>query len=300
MKIGVSTFAWTTRLGRAQLDMLPKIKEMGLDGFEISMFDPTILPAVEIRRAFESSGLECTVCAILPSDINPISPDAAVRQRSRRHLVRCVESAAACGATLIGGPLYAPIGFLPPHRPTLDQWAWAVEAFQSLGEVLDTEQITLSIEPVNRSETLFLRTAAKARQLCEDIGHSRIGVSIDTYHANIEERSIVDAIYSLGPYLKHLHASENDRGLLGKGHVDFPSIVSALKSIGYGGYLTIEGFGYVPEDDTAPGYLLADINVSPEQLVRKGVEYLRPLIEDCFSLPGAVGRADESDTVRVR
>ncbi len=214
--------------------------------------------------------------------LNPVSPDAAVRQRSRQHLVRCVETATACGATLIGGPLYAPIGYLPPHRPTRDQSAWAVEALLSLGEVLDTEQITLSIEPVSRSEMLFLRTAAKARQFCEDVGHSRIGVSIDTYHANIEKRNIVDAIFSLGPYLKHVHASENDRGLLAEGHVDFATLLAALKSIGYGGYGMIEGLGYAPEDETSPGYLLADVKMSPEQLVRKGVAYLSPLIKGCL------------------
>ena len=282
MKIGVSAFAWTTKLGRAHLDLLPKIKEMGIDSFEIPMFDPADLSAVDIRRAFELSGLECTVCAILPTGINPISPDAAVRKRSREHLVRCVQIAAACGATLIGGPLYAPIGYLPPCRPTRDQWGWAVEAFQSLSEVLDTEQIMLAIEPVNRSETLFLRSAAEARQLCVDVGHARIGVSLDTFHANIEERDIVSVIHLLGPYLKHFHASENDRGPLGEGHVDFPAVTAALKSIGYDGYVVIEGFGYTHEDETAPGYLLADINVSPERLVRKSVEYLSPLMKGCF------------------
>lgn len=280
MKVGVSAFAWTAKLDRAHLDMLPMIKEMGLDGFEIPMFDPAILPVSEIRRGFESSGLECTVCAILPAGINPISPDEAVRQNSQQHFVCCVETAAACGAKLIGGPLYAPIGYLPPHRPTRDEWSWAVEAFQSLGEVLDANQVTLSIEPVNRSETYFLRTAAEAKQLCEDVGHPRIGVTIDTFHANIEERNIASAIRSLGSHLKHVHASENDRGLLGQGHVDFSTIVAALKSIGYNGFLMIEGFGYAPGDESAPGFLWADVNVSPEDLARKGVEYLSPLMKD--------------------
>jgi D-psicose/D-tagatose/L-ribulose 3-epimerase len=50
-------------------------------------------------------------------------------------------------------------------------------------------------------------------------------------------------VCSLGPLLKHLHVSENDRGLLGSGHVDFPGFVAALKQIDYDGYLMIEGFG---------------------------------------------------------
>ena len=92
-----------------------------------------------------------------------------------------------------------------------------MEAFQSLGDLLDTNAIRLSIEPVNRSETFFLRTALEARNLCAAIGHARIGVTVDTFHANIEEKSTPAAIELLGPHLKHLHLSENDRGLLGMG-----------------------------------------------------------------------------------
>ena len=42
------------------------------------MFDPTQLGVQEIRRIFEANAVECTVCAILPDAVNPISPDAAV------------------------------------------------------------------------------------------------------------------------------------------------------------------------------------------------------------------------------
>ena len=66
MKIGVSAFAWTKKLTPAHLDLLPKLREQGLEGFEIPMFSPTDLAAIEIRRACEASRLECSVCAILP------------------------------------------------------------------------------------------------------------------------------------------------------------------------------------------------------------------------------------------
>ena len=86
---------------------------------------------------------------------------------------------------------------------------------------------------MNRSETFFLRTASDAKTLCEEIGHPRIGVTIDTFHANIEEKSISRAIQETGNHLKHVHASENDRGLLGTGHIDFPSIISILQQLDY-------------------------------------------------------------------
>jgi len=278
MKLGVSAFAWTAKFEREHLEILPTLREMGLEGFEIPMFDPAQLAATEIRRCFEANGLECTVCAILPDGINPISPDAAVRARSLQHLTACVETAAACGAKLLGGPLFAPIGYLPEHRPTENEWRWAIEAFQALGPVLDAQDVALSIEPVNRAETFFLRTAKEAQALCKAVGHPRVGVTIDTFHANIEEKNIADAVLLLGPHLKHVHASENDRGVVGEGHVAFPAIVAALQATGFAGFLMIEGFGYAPEMQKAPGYLWADQDVSPADIAWKSARYLNSLL----------------------
>jgi D-psicose/D-tagatose/L-ribulose 3-epimerase len=278
MKIGVSAFAWTTRFTTRHLDLLPSIREHGLSSFEIGMFDPALLPAAEIRRAFEANDLELSLCAILPAGVNPISPDSAVRKRSRNHLAQCIETAAEMGAHLICGPLYAPIGYLPGRRRNADEWNWAVECFQSLGDSLDSQGITLAIEPVNRSETFFLNTGAEALDLCEAIGHARIGATIDTFHANIEEKNISGAIETVGSRLNHVHISENDRGLIGSGHVDISAILHSLQRIEYRGSLLIEGFGYSPQEQDSLGALWGDLSVTPEDIAFKGSEYLLRLI----------------------
>lgn len=279
MKIGVSAFAWTTKLTHAHVGLIPKLREHGLEGFEIPMFNPADVAASELRKACEANDVECTVCAILPAGVNPISPDATVRTRSLAHLLRCVEKAAEAGAHLICGPLYAPIGYLPGRHRTEDEWTWAVECFQAIGNALVANDITLAIEPVNRSETFFLTTAADAMAFCEAIGHARVGVTIDTFHANIEEKSIPAAVSSPGQYLKHIHASENDRGLLGSGHVDFPGILSALRGIQFTGFLMIEGFGYSQDEPDSLGALWGDLTVSPEDIAFKGASYLRGLLQ---------------------
>jgi D-psicose/D-tagatose/L-ribulose 3-epimerase len=277
MKIGVSAFAWTTTFTSRHLRLLPSIREHGLSSFEVGMFDPLKLPAVEIRRAFEANDVEVSLCGILPDGINPINPDAEVRQRSRSHLVQCIETAATMGAHLICGPLYAPIGYLPGRRRNPDEWNWAVECFQSLGDKLDSYDITLALEPVNRCETFFLNIGEEARHLCVAIGHPRVGATIDTFHANIEEKNISNAIRMLGKRLKHLHISENDRGLVGSGHVDFAAILKSLRAIDYDGCLLIEGFGYSNEEADSLGKLWGDLTVTPEDIAFKGADYLRSL-----------------------
>jgi D-psicose/D-tagatose/L-ribulose 3-epimerase len=278
MKISVSAFAWTLEFNESHFGLLPHIRERGLCALEVPMFDPRRISAPKLRRAMEANDLECTVCAILPPGINPISEDAAVRERSFSHLVACVDKAAELGAKLLGGPVFAPIGYLPGRRRNEEDWKRAVDIFQRLGNTLDADCMSLALEPVNRSETFFLRTAMEAKALCDAIAHPRIGVTIDTFHANIEEKSIPDAVLLLGASLKHLHASENDRGRLGSGHIDFPAIVGALRRSKYDGYLVIEGFGYSANEPNSPGALWGDMNVTPEAIAFSGASYLARLL----------------------
>ncbi len=279
MKIGVSAFAWTTTFTDRHLGLLAGMREHGISCFEIAMFDPASLPLAGLRRAFDESGLEASVCAILPSGINPIEASVSARKKAQEHLRRCIEAAAEFGARLICGPVYAPIGYLPGRRRNSDEWAWAVECMQGLGDALEAHGMTLAVEPVNRSETFLLNSAAEAVEFCRAIGHPRVGVTIDTFHANIEEKSLTEAVLLAGKHLKHMHMSENDRGLLGSGHVDFPGIVSTLKAVEYDGCLMIEGFGYSPDEPNSLGARWGDLNVTPEDVAFRGAKYLQGLLQ---------------------
>jgi D-psicose/D-tagatose/L-ribulose 3-epimerase len=283
MKIGVSAFAWNSTFDSSDFGLLAAVRDHGLEGFEVPVFDPATVPATKIRKVLEASSLECTVCTILPPGINPISPNASARKKAQTHLRDCVATAAELGANMMGGPVYAPIGYLPGRRRNADDWAWAVECLQALGETLAIHAITLALEPVNRSETFFLTTVAEAQALCEAIGNPRIGVLIDTFHANIEEKNISASIHALGPRLKHIHASENDRGVLGTGSIDFAPILRALRETAYDGYLMIEGLGCLPAGKTSPMYMWRRPDETPEQIAFEGAAYLRGLLAECKS-----------------
>jgi len=80
---------------------------------------------------------------------------------------------------------------------------------------LERNGVALAIEPLNRFETFFLNTSCDAKTLCEEVGHPAVGVLFDTFHANIEEKSIAEGLRTIGSRLKHVHACENDRGIPG-------------------------------------------------------------------------------------
>ncbi len=125
------------------------------------------------------------------------------------------------------------------------------EGFQSVGDTLAAHGVTFAIEPLNRFETYFLNTAADAAALAKEIGHPNIGILFDTFHANIEEKSIASGYRTVGPYLKHVHTCENDRGIPGSGHVAWKEVFQALRELKYDGWLTIEGFGFALKDLSA-------------------------------------------------
>jgi len=275
MKLGVNTFIWSAEFTRAQLDLLPRIKEHGFDGVEVPMFDPAGFPAAEIREAVAANGLECTVCSIIPAGRNLVSDDPEVRRRTRQHLHDSIEATAEVGARLIDGPLYSPVGYLPGRRRTPDEWKWAIDGYQSVTATLEACGVTLAIEPLNRFETYFLNTASDAAALCDAVGHPRVGVAFDTFHANIEEKNLARACRLLGAHLKHVQISENDRGTPGSGHIDWTSLLGTLRDLGYDEWLTIESFGPSLGAFSAAVAIWRDIEPTPDSIAFDGVRFLR-------------------------
>jgi len=275
MKFAVNALIWTTEFDERSFSLLPRLRECGFDGFEVPVFEPAKVPAKEIRLALCDSNLECTVCSILPAGMNPISDSPAIRRRTRQHLVDSIKVTAELGSTLMGGPVYSPVGHLPGRRRTSDEWKWAVECFQFLGKTLNENGITLALEPLNRFETYFLNTAEDAVILCSEIDHPNIGVLLDTFHTNIEEKDVAASFLQTGSRLKHVHACENDRGIPGTGHVDFAGIAAALKNIGYDGWITIESFGYSHKELAAAAAIWRDLAPTPEAVALDGLPFLR-------------------------
>jgi D-psicose/D-tagatose/L-ribulose 3-epimerase len=278
MKFGVNTFIWSGTFDPSNFGLLPTIKEAGFDGVEIPLLRPKELQAASIRKAVEANGLETNCCTALVDGHSLISDSPDIRRRTQQHLRDVAKAAAEAGAKIVCGPLYSPVGYLPGRRRTGDEWKWAVEGFQAVGETLAAHQVTFAIEPLNRFETYFLNTAADAAQLAKEIGHPNIGILFDTFHANIEEKNIAAGYTTIGPYLKHVHTCENDRGIPGSGHVEWKEVFQALRSLDYDGWLTIESFGFAIGDLSAAASIWRDIERSPESIAFDGVRFLKSQI----------------------
>jgi len=275
VKFGVNTFLWASHFGPEQFELLPTIREHGFDGVEVPLLRPLEFQAYAIRRALSRNELACTICSVVPNGLSLISNDTETRRKTISYLRECIAGNNEAGASLLVGPLYSPVGYLPGRRRKPDEWKRAVEGYQELGPVLAQHRVHVALEPLNRFETYFLNTTADAVQLCKDIAHPNVGLLWDTFHANIEEKNIAEALRLTGPFLKHVHTCENDRGTPGSGHVDWHGVFAALRERQYDGWLTIESFGFALGDIAAAASIWRDLAPTPEEIAWKGIEFLK-------------------------
>jgi sugar phosphate isomerase/epimerase len=149
------------------------------------------------------------------------------------------ELARAVGAPTI---IVAPTAYLRT-QPVADpkaEWQWAVESVRNVGEYAASLGVDISLECWNRYGTYMLNRLEQGVRMWRETGLENGGVMADTYHMNIEERSLPEAIRQTGELLNHVHLSDSNRLAPGWGHIDFGEILRTLREIGYRGYLAFE------------------------------------------------------------
>ena len=167
------------------------------------------------------------------------NPDPAVRRNAVDYVRAVADLAAAAGAPTI---IVAPSAVMKTSRlaPAADERKWAIESIREGGEYAASVGVDVALEPWNRYETYFLNRLEQAIELWRELGLANGGVMADTFHMNIEEASIADALRSAKGLLVHVHLADSNRAVAGRGHTDFRPILQALVDIGYDGYLSFE------------------------------------------------------------
>ena len=275
MKFGINTFLWTANFDKEHIDLFPRIKEWGFDGVEIGCFNFREFPARDVRRALESNGLGATVCSALIGSQSLATDDSTIRKQTSEHIRDGIRMVGEIGASTFAGPFCSAVGYLPGRRRTDEEWQRAIDGIRELTPALDDAKVTLAVEPLNRFETFFLNTQADARSLCDAVNHPRVGVLFDTFHANIEEKSMAAGCEALGPYIKHVHTCENDRGTPGSGHIEWTEVFSSLKKAGYDDWLVIETFGSRIKEIAAAACIWRDLAPVSEDIASEGVKFLK-------------------------
>jgi D-psicose/D-tagatose/L-ribulose 3-epimerase len=220
------------------------------------------------------------VAAAFGPDRDLISPDDAIRASAAAYIRHCVDAAHTIGATNLIGPMYSAVGrtWQMTDQERERDMQVLVPALRELAEYAAARDVVLCVEPLNRFETSFINLASQGIELIDRVDHPHCQLMLDTFHMNIEERALGDAIRAAGRRLRHFHACENDRGAPGSGHVPWADVAAALREIGYAGPVVIESFTSRVKSIARAAAIWRPLAATQDDLARDGLAFLRELL----------------------
>jgi D-psicose/D-tagatose/L-ribulose 3-epimerase len=276
MKLGIHAYAWCSQWSNETLHLIDRVKSLGMDFIELPLMKLDDFDAKAVKARLRDAGLDSVTSTVLLPGMDLTSPDADERRRAVDYLKRCAAATSEIGARQMSGVIYSQHVKPAVKRPTEQEWEWAAEGLREVAEFAGSLGVSIGLEPVNRYESYLINTAEQAMRMIERIGLDNVGVHLDTYHMNIEEKNFHDAVKRAGNKLMHIHLCENDRGIPGTGLVNWDDLFRALGELKYDGYAALESF--VDVTDNMNTWVWRQLAPSGDVLVSEGTAFIRDMI----------------------
>ena len=287
MKYGIYYAYWAREWGGDFLPFISKVKRRGFDVLEVncgSFPERDDSYFRELRRVSEGEGVLLSGGYGPRPEHNLSSADPALIEGAFRFWADVFHKMELSGIDRVGGALYSywPVDFRNGFNKAEDTQR-SIENIRKLAGLAAVHGITLNMEVLNRFEGYMLNECEEAVCYVKAVGKSNVKVMLDTFHMNIEEDSLTEAIRKAGGLLGHIHIGEaNRRPPSAQGRIPWKNIGQALKDVGYDQYVVMEPFermgGQVGKDisiwrDLSHGATEKDLDVTAAQ----SVEYIRSL-----------------------
>lgn len=276
MKFGVTSWVWVYPFDPK---VIKRVEEMGFDGIEIPIEDPSKIDGEKIREILRSSRIECSsICAVMSPKRDLANDDNDIRENGKRYVRTCIDFSVKFDSEIVAGPIYSSVGPTLGMPDKNKEWRYAVEGLKELGKYAEDRGVFLAIEPLNRYETHLINTVSECLKLIKEVDSPALKVHFDTYHANIEEKSLGNAIRQCGSLLYHFHSCENDRGTPGSGHIEWNEAAKALKEIEYNRYMVIETFQHGIKEIATAASIWRPLAPNQDEIARDGLNFLKKLV----------------------
>lgn len=280
IQFGASTFIWVSPFSTAHFDLLYKVADMGYDIIEVAVEDKDLIDWPRLKQVATETGLKITISGAFGPNRDISSDDATIRKTGFDYIVDCLRIAEDVGSPIFTGPVYSAVGktrLVSPERKQQER-NWCLENLHEAGRIAESCGVVIGVEPLNRFETDMVNTAEQALSLVNEVAHPFIKISLDTFHNNIEEKSIPATIRAIGrDRLCHVQGNESDRGTPGTGNVDWVGINAALTEIGYDGAVVIETFGAPSAELAKAASIWRPLANSPDELASEGLAFYKSL-----------------------
>lgn len=244
-------FSMTLSVSRAKFEAVPfkngfetdvpVIANLGFDGVELAIRNPKIIDKEKILETTKMLALEIpaigTGQAWGEEGLSYTDRDPTIRKKAIERTCEHFEFAGQAQAVVIIGLLRG-IKSSSVSESDIEQWMY--KAFSEACNVAEKYNVKIAFEPLNRYETNILNNVEEGLEFIGKIGSQNLGMLLDTFHMNIEESSIEESIKLAGNRIFHFHYADSNRNYPGHGHLDFYSILKALKQTGYTGFVSGE------------------------------------------------------------
>ena len=246
MKFGIYYAYWEQEWYGDYIYYIEKAARLGFDILEIAahqLLKYSEAELMEIKACAEKNGITLTAGIGPTKEQNLSSPDPAIRAYGMKFFTELFKYLQKLDIHTVGGALYSywPIDYTKPVDKAGD-WVRGVASIRELADIAAGYGITLCMEVLNRFETYLMNTAAEGVAFVKEVDRPNVKVMLDTFHMNIEEDSIGQAIRTAGSYLGHLHTGECNRRVPGQGRMPWREIGEALREINYQGGIVMEPF----------------------------------------------------------
>lgn len=281
MNIGINTFLFTSPFTDHSTKLFAEFARWGFDCVEIALEQPRHIAPTRVKQALEQHGLQSgPICGCFSPD-RDLRGTPTQQQTALEYICRLVDIAVLLGAAGVAGPSYSAVGRAEAVAPAQQrrQWATVVKHLRRICAYAEARGKKIYIEPLNRFETDFLNTVEQGLKLIEAVGSPALQLHLDTFHMNIEEKSIPAAIRKAGKHLGHFHACGSDRGTPGGDHTDWPGIAAALKAVRYEGDVVIESFTQDVKIIARAAAIWRKIEPNREDIAAKGLKFLRKALK---------------------
>ncbi len=235
-------------------DVCKTVRKAGYTGIEIAPFtlaeDPATIPAAkrkEYRDIMQSEGLKFVGLhwlMVSPKGLHVTTPDAALRQRSWKHIHNLIDLCADLGpdgVMVFGSPLQrATTGGLSPAQAVVN----FVDGLRGAAPHAAERGVKILMEALPKGQCDVVSTLDEAAALVRQINHPNIKTMFDTHNAvnEVEPHAVlVERYFDL---IRHVHVNEMDGKHCGKGNYDFKPVLGVLRRLNYQGWVSLEAFDF--------------------------------------------------------